>query len=453
MTRFYLPTTTAAGIRADRFVRALVESGFRVIVVTVGGPAAVEEVSDRLIVCRVSDRGVLPESLKGNARAWPWWQVLPGPSPDAFFSNALFRAAQMVLATYGADVLFATGLPYGLLAVAHELGVQSGLPLVVEFRDCWYTGKPWPYTNFCRRWMAKIYESRCVRDAAAVITETEAQKKVLADAYGPDIAAKTTTIRHCFEPEPAQNVAKPSPPVFSKRSDELVIAYVGQLRGLDVVDVPLWRSATRGIAHMAGRVLLGANYCEQLRLDWMSPHYLMEALAHALSQTPSMRQRVRLVFAGQRFDKIDTWAARWGLAGQVVQLGSLPPDQAQQVVEQADILVLSLYGIVGCDYHWCVPGKTYAYLGTGKPILGLLPPGEAADLITRAGTGTVVPPDDVPAIACRLEDFFHQYQVGRIKVHPDREFVNQFALSVQRHKLVTVMRAVLDTSLKKGSHL
>ncbi len=48
--------------------------------------------------------------------------------------------------------------------------------------------------------------------------------------------------------------------------------------------------------------------------------------------------------------------------------------------------------IVGDDLG--SPGKTYEYIGAGKPILGLVPEGFLKNTILEAG-GTVVPPTDV----------------------------------------------------------
>ena len=63
ITWSYRPAHTAAAIRAVHFVEALVEAGFRVIVLTVGREAGVERMADNLIVCTVTKEGQTPSEL------------------------------------------------------------------------------------------------------------------------------------------------------------------------------------------------------------------------------------------------------------------------------------------------------------------------------------------------------------------------------------------------------
>ena len=80
-------------------------------------------------------------------------------------------------------------------------------------------------------------------------------------------------------------------------------------------------------------------------------------------------EKFRLVFAGQTFDQVDQWARRWGLEGNVEQLGPVPAESTEELSADADLLALSPYGIKSCAYHWCVPSKVYSYLGSGNAIL------------------------------------------------------------------------------------
>ena len=46
-----------------------------------------------------------------------------------------------------------------------------------------------------------------------------------------------------------------------------------------------------------------------------------------------------------------------------------------------------------------VPGKTYEYLGSGRPILAAVPEGDARDLFTEAGGALICPPAGVDCLA------------------------------------------------------
>ncbi len=426
LTRHYLPTTVAAGIRAHRFVTALNDHNIKVILATVGEKPEIEEPSELLTICRVSSAGQLPTQLSGSLPRWPSQQPLPGPTPDPVCSKALYRAAHALIQKYQPEVLFATGLPFGLMAVAHRLAQQYHLKLALEFRDAWTIGKDWPYPSVFHRRRARKWEDRCTASAQLIITETDHQKKILDEHYGPDIAAKTLTIRHSFEKTNELSCS------VDLDSEKFTITYTGQLRGLDITSTSKLTNLAKSCSRTARRILLGANFCEQLRLDWMSPNYLVFALAQAAQEDKEFAQKVRLIFVGEKFPAIDIWARRNQLTENIQQLGPVTPQYAQQLAHFADVRVLTLYGIKNLDYHWCVPGKTYAYLGSGKPILALVPPGEARDLVTQAGTGLIAPPDNINEIARQLLVLFRRKTTGLPALQPDWNFINQFHLPIQQ---------------------
>jgi glycosyltransferase involved in cell wall biosynthesis len=149
-------------------------------------------------------------------------------------------------------------------------------------------------------------------------------------------------------------------------------------------------------------------------------------------------------FVGNRFREIDDWAREYGISQNVIQHGPLVPEKAQEILDKADVLVLSLYGIKELAYHWCAPGKTYTYLGSGKPILALLPPGEARDLVICAGTGFPVQPDDVVAIEKSILEIYDKYKSGDLFIRPNENFINQFYLPVQQKQFVEVIESAFS---------
>jgi len=293
-----------------------------------------------------------------------------------------------------------------------------------------------PYRNALQRASARRWERRCVEKADKIITVTEAHREILIEEYGKDIDQKTSTIRHGFET--AGTAWANGPPYKTRPShrmrDRFVIAYTGQLRGIDIASQGRLSRLLHGIAHLILRASVGARFCERLELDWMSPHRVMRALGQVILEKPQWRGRIELVFAGERFDQIDQWAKEMDLVGCVRQMGRLSPEEANQLAQEADLLVLTLYGIKDSAYHWCVPSKLYQYLATGHPILALVPAGEARDLVLQAGTGLVAEPDSVSAIAREITRVLVDRENGRESVKCDWFFVKQFELAGQQKK-------------------
>jgi len=440
ISRYYHPATGAEGIRPTRFVRGLVKDGYRVILITGGEKASLED-SDDLVICRITPSGkIVAEIQVSDAPDWPWWRILPGPDPETKYSRSAYKVSCELIRRYHPDIVFVTGPPFGLAAVAREAADKYNIPMILEYRDAWYAGMAWPYQNGIRRMLARREERRCVEQAKKVITVTDAHKQILGDWYGREIENKSYTVRHGFAKK-TTGLASPEPRV--NNPDQFTISYIGQLRGIDVASAHPGRRVLQAAGHAVRRVLLGASFCEKLIMEWMSPHFLMQALAALGKEHPNFADKARLIFAGEKYPQIDNWARQYGLTGRVVQRGFLPPEEAEQMVQEADLLVLSLYGIRGMDYHWCVPSKIYTYMGSGKPVIALLPPGEACDLITQAGTGFVIHPEDVAGMQRQIYTLFKQYENKEASVCPDWNFIDQFKVSTQQEKLVKIVASAL----------
>lgn len=79
----------------------------------------------------------------------------------------------------------------------------------------------------------------------------------------------------------------------------------------------------------------------------------------------------------------------------VSMAGRFSPDCMPHIYKQADALLVSL---VNLDiYKITVPAKVQSYMAAGRPIIcGLL--GEGARIVTEAGAGIVIPPEDAEAL-------------------------------------------------------
>ncbi|MEJ2709472.1 MAG: glycosyltransferase, partial [Anaerolineales bacterium] len=104
----------------------------------------------------------------------------------------------------------------------------------------------------------------------------------------------------------------------------------------------------------------------------------------------------------------------------------------------ADALILIVGPGPGSEI--VLPGKIFEYLASGKPILGLVPPGVSADLIREANAGFVVDPQDVQGIAAQIRNMYERWQLDRLSVHTDSEVVARF----NRHRLTGQLASVLD---------
>ena len=87
----------------------------------------------------------------------------------------------------------------------------------------------------------------------------------------------------------------------------------------------------------------------------------------------------------------------------------------------------------------CVPQKVYECLGTGKPVLALLPDGDARDILAQAGTALLCSPRDVGAIKASLLALVEH----KWRAQADECFIASF----QRRQLTARLAGIMDRTL------
>lgn len=106
---------------------------------------------------------------------------------------------------------------------------------------------------------------------------------------------------------------------------------------------------------------------------------------------------IQIVFVGDGLEKagLESDVNARGLTN-VRFLGRVTPEQIRAIYGVADALLVHLSP--GFFASLSVPGKTYAYLASGKPILMAMD-GSAASLVEASGAGVVCHPGDAPSMA------------------------------------------------------
>jgi len=116
-----------------------------------------------------------------------------------------------------------------------------------------------------------------------------------------------------------------------------------------------------------------------------------EAIERLLAEDPSLAGRIELHLAGDLTDADRAASAGHGF---VRDHGSLPHARTVALMRSADLLFLPMHDLPPGRRTTIVPGKTYEYLATGRPILAAVPDGDARDLLRDAGAHVVAPTDD-----------------------------------------------------------
>src|SRR5207237_1056929 len=112
------------------------------------------------------------------------------------------------------------------------------------------------------------------------------------------------------------------------------------------------------------------------------------------------------------------------------------------LMRSADLLFLPMQNLPPGRRSTTVPGKTYEYLATGRPILAAVPPGDAHDILRAVGHA-VCPPDDETAIADAIAASSGRRASGAPQPELDWDVVHSFERRVTARRLAGLLRDVV----------
>ena len=112
------------------------------------------------------------------------------------------------------------------------------------------------------------------------------------------------------------------------------------------------------------------------------------------------------------------WVESNGLRDRVQVLDFLPRAEALALQRDSEANLLLVPEAEGRG-RAVLTAKVFEYLAAERPILAVVPPdGHAAELVRETGTGVVVPPDDVGAIATALAELERRWREGTLDGSP-----------------------------------
>ena len=428
---YHFPPIGGAGVqRSVKMVRYLPEGGWDPVVVTGPGTAAGRwtpldgaldaELPADLEVRRVP--GPPPPASAGWRRRAERWLQLP-PAWSRWWQWGAVAEGLRVEGPLGA--IYASMAPFESGAAAAELARRLGCPWVADLRDPWALDEMAVYPSAIHRRRAlRAMGSLLARADAVVMNTPEAMELVL--RHLPGVAAdRVTVIPNGFD---ADDFAGDEP---ARADGVLRIVHTGYLH------TDLGRRTRRRAA--ADRLLRGG--ASRVDILTRSHVFLVRALNLLAERAPSVASRIELHLAGVLSDA-DRQVAE-GCAVTVRMPGYLPHDESIALLRSADLLFLPMHDLPPGRRSSIVPGKTYEYLASGRPILAAVPPGDARDLLRRAGA-LVCAPSDSGAMADAIEGEARRGVQGPRRSDPDPNLLAGYERRHLARRLASVLDAVAE---------
>jgi glycosyltransferase involved in cell wall biosynthesis len=297
--------------------------------------------------------------------------------PDAYLGWFPFAlaAARARIAAGGIDVLLTTSSPDTAHLVGLVLRERMPVPWVADFRDPWVRRLTFVAPTRAHLWLQTWLEGRVLARADRVLVTNDATRDDFLRRHPGIPAVKVAVVPNGYDPADLAFLrALPAPAPDPER--RFVLAHTGLLSGRRT----------------------------------LAP--LVAGLRVLLERRPDLRDRLRVRQIGPRESINEALVADSGLTD-LIEFA--PPCRHREILgEMAAADALLLIEADAPQGSLITPGKIFEYLAIGRPILALVPPGPAADLVRDFRAGRVIAPHDAAGIATALEGWLTRRPEGRV---------------------------------------
>ncbi|GGI99194.1 hypothetical protein GCM10010885_05830 [Alicyclobacillus cellulosilyticus] len=344
-------------------------------------------------------------------RLWKWAKArLLIPDEAMVWALRAALAGNVLIRQRGVDCIYTTSGPHSTHLAGLIMKAATGVPWVADFRDPWTDNLHFHHSGLRAR-IERHLERMVLQRADAVVTVTDGFRRLF-EQKDPGLREKLHLIRN----------------------------------GVDEADfpTPLYREPQDAARAREGKPRFVLFYAGIL-YPGRSPAAFLQAVHDLIQSGRVARQDLLIQFAGvfdyPGHDDNRRLVAELGLTDVTEVLGYIPRVEALARMMTADVLLL--FGDLSQQAGDYVPGKLYEYLYAGRPILALLPEGEAADIVRREKAGIVVDPRDPAAIADGLLRILDLAAHGG-STPPRRKLADVYTRRGQAAALAACMDALLN---------
>jgi hypothetical protein len=423
---YHFPPVGGAGVqRSTALVRYLPEFGYEPVVITgpgeqygewtpldatlgAGLPAGLELV--RVPGPVPADSGLM------RSRAERWLR-LASPFTRWWREGALQAGSQV----RGVDLVYASLSPFESAESALELSRRLGVPCVLDLRDPWALDEMLTFPTGLHHRLEVERMGRALKAADAVVMNCpEALARIR--SVWPDLGGVLDVVTNGFDgadfAEPAEG-----PPAGPFR-----IVHTGFLH------TGFGHGRRRGDA--VRRLLGGTAQADPLTRSHV---VLLEALDRVRRGDAALGAGLELHLAGALSESDRAVDGR----GFVHEHGYLPHAESIRLMRSADLLFLPMHDLPAGVRATIVPGKTYEYLGSTRPILAAVPDGDAHDWLAELPWAHVARPTDPAAMADIVAALAARKRERGPEPDGDRALVARF----ERRELTARLARVFDATV------
>ncbi|RNC85579.1 MAG: glycosyltransferase [Balneola sp.] len=410
---YYFPPMGGSGVqRPLKFIKYLREFGWNPIVICPEPGAyhsfdeSLQKELDEMEIEIHRVRGNTPLHRTGKRKlVFPTWLESFLRKISLFFwlpdnkkgwINEGYKKAQQLLRKGDIDLIFASAPPYSNLMLADKLKRIFDIPLIMDFRDDWLNSHFINYPSRFHYSRMRSLESKTIENADCLITIN----KYIADSLSSRCSTRIEIIPQGFDSE-------------------------------DFSVLPKLNSDPKKISFLYS----GTFYVQS------GPGIFLEAMSRFIEENPKYSSVIELHFQGFLSERDRKLIEAKGLSDVTVYYGQVNHKEAVKNLLIADVLWMN-------NNHKKRPeaisfGKTYEYMASKKPVLALLPEGDAKETLKNYGKAFISNPESVNDVYSNIEKVIKHLEEETMPQTND-EFVLKFD-----RKVLTAQLAELFNEISK----
>lgn len=300
------------------------------------------------------------------------------------------------------DLVFSSAPPYTAHLAALDVKQRYGLPLVTDFRDAWVD---YPYHNYWTPWHKHrqgVLEKKVVTSADSVVVTNQYMKRLLQGRYGSQVDVQVVT--QGFD---SGDFSRESNfPEVKVNSDEVNFVYSG------------------------------------IFYEDRDPIILFQALVVLKNRYPDVYKRLRFYMVGNVPEEYKHIAEQMGVNERFVYCGYVEHPVAVAWLRATDIVWFNI-GAREKGHETVSPGKFFEYLGSGKPILGIVPANDIRDILAASPHAFIVEPDNREQLADVLRQLYEMKQSNTLP-QADRDAIMKFDRKMLTGQLAGIFNSVIS---------
>lgn len=268
------------------------------------------------------------------------------------------------------DLILSSAPPYTCHLIGRALKLKTGLPWICDFRDSWVGWLSAAKRRGLPHWIELRQENSVLRDADRILTVSPGVQEDLTARHEKLLDQRWSLLPNGYDRHDFEGI-EPYPD-----DNKLTITYTGSLYGN------------------------------------RNPENLLKALIELIHEDQRWKMHLRLKFVGRVAQPILEQFNQPELSGLIEYLPYIPHQESIRHLLSTDLALLIIDDAPA--NKGILTGKLYEYLGSGKPILALAPPGNAVDLIREFNAGFIASPGDIHQIKATLSEIMNKWINGQL---------------------------------------